>query len=159
MSQHLTFTDRDILNGALVLPNGAVGYTISTVKKWLGLKRAPTNVVSLDGSHQGSINWEVKTFTIDGVKRPIDALKKQVWDRNKDEWTWGDTSYTIRFYTEHGEWTARPTLGWTDVARLERRRNESPRPALSAELADETERMFMVLVLIFNEGVITSPYQ
>ncbi|KAF7341332.1 hypothetical protein MVEN_01869600 [Mycena venus] len=154
MSAFLTFTNKDILNGSLVLPNGAVRYTISTGSQFLGLKRAPTIVTALTDNITGSVNWEGGTFTIGGVERPWKTLKHHVWDQNKEEWKWGDISYTVRFSSEWGEWTARPTQGWTDVARLEQRKNAPPTLALSAELGDETERMFMVLVMIFCKKII-----
>ncbi|KAJ7798702.1 hypothetical protein B0H14DRAFT_2905942 [Mycena olivaceomarginata] len=156
MSAYLTFTDKENLEGSLLLPNGRIHSTLTTGTRTLARKGGSvprqTTVVAESTNTRGKISWEARTFTIDGVERSVNTLRERVWD-NKDKWTWGETSYTVRFLSEHGEWTARPTRGWTDVARLEQRTDAPPALVLSAELQDERERMFMVLVLIFSKGI------
>ncbi|KAJ7455785.1 hypothetical protein FB451DRAFT_1277423 [Mycena latifolia] len=152
-SIYMRFDNKDILNSGLRLEDGTVEYTTSTKKGWLGMRRAPTEV-RISAGLCGSIDWEGRTFTIDGVQRPWSALKTHV-TRTKSEWAWSETRYIVRTPAEELEWIARPTLGWVDVARFETWDKNTPTISLSSELRDETEKIFMLLVLIYSRGILS----
>ncbi|KAK7019601.1 hypothetical protein R3P38DRAFT_1254040 [Favolaschia claudopus] len=154
MSGYLTFMHKDILNGSLTTPSGLVQYTVSTEKKLLGLKWSPTTVVSVSNNMTGIIDWARGRMSINGVEKPWNTLRHHVVTRYKEDWMWNETKYTLYRSSDYMAWTVRPTYGWTDVGRLEQRK---PTWALSvsAELDDEIERMFVLLVLIFSHGIIS----
>ncbi|KAJ7861362.1 hypothetical protein B0H14DRAFT_2741982 [Mycena olivaceomarginata] len=106
MSAYLKFTDKENLEGSLLLPNGSIHSTLTTGTRTLALKGGSvprqTTVVAESTNTRGKINWEARTFTIDGVERSVNTLRERVWD-NKDKWTWGKTSYTVRFFSQHGD--------------------------------------------------------
>lgn len=85
MSAYLTFTDKENLKGSLLLPNGSIHSTLTTGTRALALKGGSvpqqTTVVASATNTRGKINWEARTFTIDGVERSVNTLRERVWDK------------------------------------------------------------------------------
>lgn len=72
MSVALTFTDKKIIDTALVDPTGAVHYTTSTTSGLMGRKMT---TISAASGLVGFINWREKVFVINGVRQSWEDLK------------------------------------------------------------------------------------
>ncbi|KAF7334406.1 hypothetical protein MVEN_02269800 [Mycena venus] len=151
---YLKFDKHSVRNSKLVSKDSTVKYTINTVTGRPG-KWKPT-VVHASGGLAGSIDWPGGMFTIGGVERSIEGvagpstgLVKRTGGEFKKEWAWSETRYTVRYLDGEDQWTVRPTLGFTEVARLEAWDKTPPTILMSSELQDETERMFLLLVFIY----------
>ncbi|KAJ7743679.1 hypothetical protein DFH07DRAFT_979433 [Mycena maculata] len=167
---HLRFQAVDILNSALVAPDGVNEFTISTAPSYYIYKQ--TIIVALSGV-RGLVNWHKKTFAIGGVERPWAELKKHTGNPLSSKfriWHWSDLHYTVRYardpdgemrytvrYTrEDGKWLREPEAAVTDLARLSPivshffQGPENATLYLSPKL-EESERMFLLLVLVTSE--------
>ncbi|KAJ7129910.1 hypothetical protein C8R43DRAFT_1026191 [Mycena crocata] len=110
MSTTLTFTDKNILQAALVSADGAVHYTTSTTSGFLG--RKVTTIMGTSGV-VGVINWREDLFIINGVQRKWDDLKTRsngILSRER-EWSWDMWSYKLKFDTWEKELLAIPSSG------------------------------------------------
>ncbi|KAF7362802.1 hypothetical protein MVEN_00630000 [Mycena venus] len=155
-STHLTANDQDILNTTLTAIDGTVQYTIMTQMKIFG-RRDPTHVVARSGQ-EGIIDWREKTIRIGQNERPVAYLKQHRGGMfsSKRQWSWTDIAYTVK-YEDNRDWTATPISESVEVARL-RSRNEhlfrSSDPAIvwfSEDIPNDTEKMFLLLVLLYSE--------
>lgn len=115
----LRFDSRDMLNSALVGPDGMVEFTTNTPPDDYAHKR--TIILGRSGA-RAAINWAAKSFVLEGLERPWSQLKKTVGGplsscvfllpsvRDSDQlkwehtvcrkwriWNWSETRYTVRY--------------------------------------------------------------
>ncbi|KAJ6535518.1 hypothetical protein B0H19DRAFT_1271267 [Mycena capillaripes] len=166
----LHFESRDMLNSALLGPDGVVEFTTDTQIDLYAHRR--TFVSSRSGA-RAAIDWTAKTFSIEGKQRPWTLLKKNVggpFTSKLRMWHWEETRYTIRYardqegemcYTvrpsrDDGKWEKGPGGTRADVARLSPivvhffKPPENAIVYLAPDL-EEREGMFLLLVLITSE--------
>ncbi|KAJ6452034.1 hypothetical protein C8R47DRAFT_1083879 [Mycena vitilis] len=166
----LRFESKDMLNSALVRPDGTVEYTTHTELDLYDHKR--TTIKGRSGL-RAIIDWTAKTFTIGGKERLWTQLKKNMGNPLSSKfrvWHWSDTRYTVRYAKDHdgemrytvrrtqedGKWEEKEEGAGADLARLSPvvvHFFNPPEPAvlsLAPEL-DELEGIFLILVLLASE--------
>ncbi|KAJ7035835.1 hypothetical protein C8F04DRAFT_1258472 [Mycena alexandri] len=102
MSIALTFTDKKLVDTALVTLDGALHYTTSTTE---GRTRRKTTTISAASGLVGFINWREKVFSINGVRQKWEDLKERSNGifSSEWEWHWGSRSYKLKFHKSHKE--------------------------------------------------------
>ncbi|KAJ7640028.1 hypothetical protein DFH06DRAFT_630010 [Mycena polygramma] len=166
----LRFESKDMLNSALVRPDGKVEYTTHTELDLYDHKR--TTIKGRSGL-RAIIDWTAKTFTIGGKERLWTQLKKNMGNPLSSKfrvWHWSDTRYTVRYAKDHdgemrytvrrtredGKWEEKEEGAGADLARLSPvvvHFFNPPEPAvlsLAPEL-EEMEGIFLILVLLASE--------
>ncbi|KAJ7458146.1 hypothetical protein FB451DRAFT_1508519 [Mycena latifolia] len=155
MTTALTFTDKDLLGSPLVGADGVVRYTTSTTRGFRGRK---TTTIMGPGL-VGLIDWREKTFTIGGVQRKWDEMKKRsagVFSSER-EWSWGNRAYKLKYHHGDKELLATPPSGPAGVVRFTPyhphlfHSNEPAAIYFPPHLHDEEERMFVLLAILQTE--------
>ncbi|KAJ6529610.1 hypothetical protein B0H19DRAFT_1192913 [Mycena capillaripes] len=173
MAAPLTFSKENLIDSAVVGPDGAVYYTTSTTKGLLGRKE--TTITAASGL-LGLINWREKAFVINGVQKEWDDLKERSAGifRFEREWTWGNKPYKLKYHDLQKELLVRvcyyfnigyaltgqatPTTGnsagtvrFTIFQPHLLRDNERATICFPPELSDEVERMFLLMAILQTE--------
>ncbi|KAJ7762153.1 hypothetical protein B0H16DRAFT_1688269 [Mycena metata] len=157
MSVALTFTDKKIIDTALVDPTGAVHYTTSTISGLMGRKMT---TISAASGLVGFINWREKVFVIKGVRQSWEDLKHRsngIFSGER-EWHWAGRSYKLKFHNAHKELLATPTFsGVAGTVRFTAYKphllHESQRAVIyfPYEMQDEIERTFLLMAILQME--------
>ncbi|KAJ7141945.1 hypothetical protein C8R43DRAFT_1238318 [Mycena crocata] len=157
MSLPLTFTDKKLLQSPLVGPESAVHYTTTTTKGMRG--RKVTTIMATSGV-VGVIDWREKVFSINGVQRKWEDLKKRsngIFSSER-EWIWDRWSYKLKYHHHNKELLATPSSG--DVAGTVRFTtyephlfHENERAAINFphHIHDPAERMFLLMAILQTE--------
>ncbi|KAJ7346325.1 hypothetical protein DFH08DRAFT_870979 [Mycena albidolilacea] len=155
MSIALTFVDENLLESAVVGPEGTAHYTTTTTS---GLRGHKITTITAAGGLVGSINWREKLFIINNVERKRDDLhsRKSGLLNPTYEWKWDDKAYEFKYSLK--ELLVSPATGDTaDIVRFtiyhphlfhdnERAILCFPRP-----IQDEVERMFLLMAILYTE--------
>ncbi|KAJ7107051.1 hypothetical protein C8R44DRAFT_744919 [Mycena epipterygia] len=161
----LKFEVEDLLNSALVGPDGTVEYTTASETK--SKSRGPTTTIVAKSGLRGVIDRRAKTFEIGGATRPTGELKRRL-KHGEREWKWSESKihYLTRYSWKDHEWTmrvihARPTWGWDDptdefvepqpVARFTPNSRVLSFASAFQNDALATERLFLLMVLLSSE--------
>ncbi|KAJ7773973.1 hypothetical protein B0H16DRAFT_1763528 [Mycena metata] len=157
MSTALTFTDKKLVDSTLVAPDGAVHYTTSTDKGFMGRK---TTTISAASGLVGLINWRKKVFVINGVQQSWEDLKQRsngIFSSER-EWHWGSRSYKLKFQNSNKELLATPTFsGVAGTVRFTTfqphlfHQNQHAAIHFPHEIQDEIERMFLLMAILQME--------
>ncbi|KAJ7035850.1 hypothetical protein C8F04DRAFT_1096934 [Mycena alexandri] len=157
MSIALTFTDKKLVDTALVAPDGAVHYTTSTTHGLMGRK---TTTVSAASGLVGFINWREKIFSINGVQQKWEDLKERsngIFSSER-EWHWGSRSYKLKYHNAHKELLATPnfsgvagTVRFTVYEPHLFHENQHAVIHFPHEMQDEIERMFVLMAILQME--------
>ncbi|KAJ7445425.1 hypothetical protein FB451DRAFT_1412707 [Mycena latifolia] len=155
MTTALTFTDKDLLGSPLAGTDGAVCYTTSTTRGFRGRK---TTTITSPGL-VGLIDWREKTFTIGGVQRKWDEMKKRSTGifSSEREWSWGHSAYKLKYHHGDKELLATPPSGPAGAVRFTPyhshlfHSNEPAAISFPAHLHDEEERMFVLMAILQTE--------
>ncbi|KAJ7218407.1 hypothetical protein GGX14DRAFT_560749 [Mycena pura] len=159
MAIALTFTSKKILESALVSPEGAVHYTTQTTHGLLALEPKATTITAASGV-VGVINWHDKVFVLNGVQRAWGDLKSKPGGlfSSEREWNWGDRPYTLKYHGHpHKELRATPNFNGAGTVRFTPYQahllhtNEPAVIHLPSKMQDETERMFLLMVILQTE--------
>ncbi|KAJ7784928.1 hypothetical protein DFH07DRAFT_763541 [Mycena maculata] len=172
MSIALTFVAKDLLDSAVVGPEGAIHYSTITSSGMMG--RKVTTINSASGL-VGMINWREKEFVINGVQRKWDHLKSRgelfsayvllvVLAVDADdsvserEWNWGPRPFTLKYHDFHKELLATPNMGnATDTVRFMTynqhlfHENERATIYFPYQMQDEFEKMFLLMAILETE--------
>ncbi|KAJ6603266.1 hypothetical protein DFH09DRAFT_1124094 [Mycena vulgaris] len=158
MSTALTFENKDVLASPIVDAANTVHYMTTTTR---GFVRRKITTVMAASNLVGLIDWREKTFTINGVQRKWEDMKTRSGGvfSSEREWSWTpDRPFKFKYNHSQTELLATPTSGDVSSAVRFTVRKEhlfhAPKPAViqfPPDLRDETERMYLLLVILKTE--------
>ncbi|KAJ7614469.1 hypothetical protein FB45DRAFT_937003 [Roridomyces roridus] len=159
MSLPLTFLDTKLIQSALVGPDGAVHYTLTSTHGLM--RRKSETTISAASGLTGVIYWTEKTFEINGVQRRWDDIESRVGGllNREHEWDWAGRPYTLKYQDRHRELLAVPKFaqnssGVVRFTPYHRRGLRGGDPAViyfPFEMQDEFERMFLLMAVLKTE--------
>ncbi|KAJ6481326.1 hypothetical protein C8R47DRAFT_1218492 [Mycena vitilis] len=152
----LTFASPKILRSTIRSDDPEVKYTTNTVKKQSS--RQTTTLEGPPGIGDAVIDWKGNTFEMSGSTRHISELRtKRATFSTSRYWSWFDEE---EYKLKYGErtWTVYSYDGSvlaTFATNTHRffRDNTMPVIHMSPSLADEEERRFIILVLLYSETI------
>ncbi|KAJ7614506.1 hypothetical protein FB45DRAFT_1064744 [Roridomyces roridus] len=155
MTLPLTFLDKKLIHSAVVGPDGAVHYTMTSTR---GILHRKETTISAASGLTGIIYWKEKMFEIGGVKRRWDDIERRVGGllSREHEWDWAGRPYTLKYQDRHKELLAVPKFAQnsTGIVRFtpyHPRLLHDNEPAViyfPFEMQDEFERMFLLMAVL-----------
>ncbi|KAK7017172.1 hypothetical protein R3P38DRAFT_1318294 [Favolaschia claudopus] len=162
MTLPLTFASKKLLETSLIGPDNMVHYTTSTTKSSCSGRKLST--VTAASGVVGVINWRDKTFSLNGVVRKWDEIKRKSAGagmcHSDREWNWGPRPFNLKYHgnCSSKELLATPLNGTpADTVRFTTHRqhllhdNERAVLYFPYHMQDELERMFLLLVVLYMD--------
>ncbi|KAK6967096.1 hypothetical protein R3P38DRAFT_837317 [Favolaschia claudopus] len=161
-----TFDSERITKSAILSARGnrSVHYTSNTSKNLFA--RQCTTVEDATGTIRGAIDWKERTFEImgeGGKKESVDLLKRkdpsQTFATSTRFWRWSSQGeeYKVRYSNSTSTWivtvlsTGELVSELTSTIERVFKSNTLPTWNISRDVRNETERLFILMVLLYSE--------
>ncbi|KAF7304075.1 hypothetical protein MIND_00639000 [Mycena indigotica] len=154
-----TFDSAHILQNALRDTYLARVYTTRTTSE-APFSRQQTVLEHQPTSTEAVIDWQAKTFRIGtgaGTTKSVDSLKRSPTFSTSRYWRWGTgEEYKVKY--SDGSWTVSSSTGALIASLssatehiIRQNLNSLPVLRLARTVADETQRQFLILLLLYSE--------